>query len=156
MNVKKQNLSSIRREVVTVIINLYHTTISTLKSARTLGPVKTICGHKNYMPAEITCQSTDFGPEEEMIPVYRNEHLTNVIFQELRVKPSSNCILRVLGDTWDFRIGDRIKIGTETLIFCGKVVGRNDVNGNLLSSIEIAFLRDRSKISGNEIGEVKN
>ncbi len=156
MNFEKQNLSSIRKEVVTVITNLYHTTISALKSARTPGPVKTICGLKNYMPAEITCQNTAFGHEAEEIPVYRNEQLTNVIIKELRLKPSSNCVLQVMGDTRDFKVGDRIKIGTRALIFYGRVVGRNDMNGDLLSSIEIAFFRDRSKLPPLETGEVEN
>ncbi len=74
----------------------------------------------------------------------------------MRLKPASNCVLRVLGDTRDFKVGDRIKIGNGALIFCGKVVGRDDVNGDLLSSIEVAFLSDRSKSSPLEAGEGKN
>ncbi|NJD78797.1 MAG: hypothetical protein FIB08_17170 [Candidatus Methanoperedens sp.] len=107
---------------------------------------------KQNLHAEFTCQNT--GAKE--IPVYRNEQLTNVIFQELRLTPPDNCILHVKGDTRDFRIGDRIKIGTQALIFCGKVVGKDGVNGDLLSSIEIAFLRDISKLSPLETGEVKD
>ncbi len=95
-------------------------------------------------------------PKAEKIPVYRNEQLTNVILRELKLRPSSNCVLRVTGDTRDFKAGDSIKIGTRTLIFCGKVVRRDDVNGDLLSSIEIAFLRDISKLPPLETGEVKD
>jgi predicted transcriptional regulator len=45
-----------------------------------------------------------------MIPIYRNEEISEVTLQELRLKPRGSSILHVLGDIRDFNVGDRIKI----------------------------------------------
>ena len=139
MNFEKQNIFSIRKEISAI-----------------LEFVKRICRFQGCQPAEPAREGHYPRQEEDEIPVYRNGELTKVILQELRLKPPDNSILQVLGDTRDFKVGDRIKIGTRALIFYGKVVGRDDVNGDLLSSIEIAFLRDRSKLPPLEAGESKN
>jgi predicted transcriptional regulator len=60
----------------------------------------------------------------------------------MRLKPPNSSILHVLGDIRDFKVGDRIKISSKKLIISGRIVGRDDMNNSLLSSIEVAFLRE--------------
>jgi len=108
-----------------------------------LGLVRGIPGAKGgYLPTELAYETLGFGQEAIDIPIYRNEELSGVTLHELRLKPHNSSILHVLGDTRDFKVGDRIKIASSKLIFCGRVEGRNDLNNSLLSSIEIAFLRE--------------
>ncbi|HEY9207381.1 MAG TPA: hypothetical protein VIO58_15835 [Candidatus Methanoperedens sp.] len=138
MNFEKWNISSILRSIKT--LNFVKRTYG-FPDSQPVGPV-----HGGHYPIQ----------ETEEIPIYRNGEITDVILQELRLKPPDNSVLQVLGDTQDFKVGDKIKIGTRALIFYGRVVGRDDVNGNLLSSIEIAFLRDKSKLPPLEAAEVKD
>ena len=78
--------------------------------------VRGIPGAKGgYLPTELAYETLGFGQEAIDIPIYRNE---------------------------DFKVGDRIKIASNKLIICGRVEGRNDLDNSLLSSIEIAFLRE--------------
>lgn len=151
-----------QKEILTVLINLYHKKGSAIKAEeivetinhrspaairnlmatmKALKLVKSITGSKGgYLPTELAYDIVGFRQETEEIPIYRNEELTDVKLVELRLKPPNNSILHVLGDTRDFKVGDRIKIGTSTLKLRGRVIGRDDVNGNLLSSIDVAFL----------------
>lgn len=78
--------------------------------------VRGIPGAKGgYLPTELAYETLGFGQEAIDIPIYRNE---------------------------DFKIGDKITIASNKLIICGRVEGRNDLDNSLLSSIEIAFLRE--------------
>jgi len=169
LNNEKLNLSKTQREILTAVINHYHKKGSALKSKeivetinhlspgtirnlmatmKALKLVKSIAGPQGgYLPTELAYDVVGFKQEAEEIPIYRNEELTDVKLAELRLKPPNSSILHVLGDTRDFKVGDRIKIGTSTLKLRGKVVGRDDINGNLLSSIDVAFLSDKPKLS---------
>ena len=82
----------------------------------------------------------DLDRKAKKIPIYRNEELSDVTFQELRLKPPGNSILHVLGDIRDFRVGDRIKIASNNLIISGILEERNDQNNTLISSIDVAFM----------------
>ena len=108
---------------------------------RALGLVRGIAGPRGgYLPTELACETLGFGQETEDIPIYRNEKLSDVTLQEMRLKPPNSSILHVLGDIRDFKVGDRIKIASKKLIISGRVEGRNDMNNSLLSSIEVAFI----------------
>ena len=108
---------------------------------RAIGLVRGVAGPTGgYLPTELAFETLGFELEAEDIPVYRNEILSNVTFQEMRLRPPNSSILHVRGDIRDFKVGDRIKIASGKLIFSGKVDGRNDLNNTLLSSIEVAFL----------------
>jgi predicted transcriptional regulator len=132
---EKLNLSNTQREILT-IRNL-------MQTMKGLGLVRGIPGAKGgYLPAELACETLGFGQEAIDIPIYRNEELSGVTLHELRLKPPNSSILHVLGDTRDFKVGDKITIASSKLIICGRVQGRNDLNNSLLSSIEIAFLRE--------------
>ncbi len=110
---------------------------------KALGLVRGIAGPRGgYLPTELAFETLGFGQEAEDIPIYRNEKLSDVTFQEMRLRPPNSSILHVLGDIRDFKVGDKIKIASRKLIISGRVEGRNDLNNSLLSSIEIAFLRE--------------
>ncbi len=108
---------------------------------KTLGLVRGIAGPRGgYLPTELAYENLRPGHEAEDIPIYRNEKLSDVTFQEMRLRPPNSSILHVFGDIRNFKIGDKIKIASRKLIFSGRVEGRNDMNNTLLSSIEIAFI----------------
>ena len=159
---EKLNLSNTQKEILTALVNIYQKKGSVVKTIeltelinnrtpgtirnlmqtmRALMLVKGIPGEKGgYLPTELAFETLGFGQEAEDIPVYRNEKLSDVRFQEMRLRPPNSSILHVLGDIRDFKVGDRIKIASNKLIFSGRVEGRNDLNNTLLSSIEVAFL----------------
>lgn len=95
-----------------------------------------------YLPTELAYETLGFRQEAEDIPIYRNEELSGVTLHELGLKPPNSSVLHVLGDIRDFKVGDRITIASNKLLVCGRVEGRNDLDNSLLSSIEIAFLRE--------------
>ncbi len=114
-----------------------------MQTMKALGLVRGIAGPKGgYLPTELAYEMLGFGQEAEDIPIYRNEKLSDVTLQEMRLKPPNSSILHVLGDIRDFKVGDRIKISSKKLIISGRIVGRDDMNNSLLSSIEVAFLRE--------------
>lgn len=94
------------------------------------------------MPTELAFETLKFGQEAEDIPIYRNEKLSDVTFQEMRLRLPNISILHVIGDIRDFKVGDNIKIASRKLIISGRVEGRNDLNNSLLSLIEVAFLSE--------------
>lgn len=107
---------------------------------KALGLVRGIPGAKGgYLPTDLAYEILRLGQDAEEIPIYRNEELSDVTLRELRLKPPNNSVLYVVGDTRDFKVGDRIKIASKKLIVSGKVEGRNDLNNSLLSSIEMRF-----------------
>ncbi len=114
-----------------------------MQTMKALKLVRGIAGPKGgYLPTELAYEMLEFGQEAEDIPIYRNEKLSDVTLQEMRLKPPNSSILHVLGDIRDFKVGDRIKIASKKLIISGRIVGRDDMNNSLLSSIEVAFLRE--------------
>ncbi len=161
---EKLNLSNTQNEILTVLVNLYQkkgcalktkeivetinhrspgTIRNLMQTMKALGLVRGIPGAKGgYLPTELAHEMLGFGQEAEEIPIYRNEELSDVTFQEMRLRPPNSSILHVLGDIRDFKVGDRIKIASKKLIVSGRVEGRNDMDNSLLSSIEIAFLRE--------------
>jgi predicted transcriptional regulator len=112
-----------------------------MQTMKALGLVRGIAGPTGgYLPTELAFETLGFEQEAEDIPIYRNEKLSDVTFQEMRLRPPNSSILHVLGDIRDFKVGDKIKIASRKLIISGRVEGRNDLNNTLLSSIEVAFL----------------
>jgi predicted transcriptional regulator len=160
---EKLNLSNTQKEILTALVNMYQKKGSAVKNTeltelinnrspgtirnlmqtmRALMLVKGIPGEKGgYLPTELAFETLGFGQEAEEIPIYRNEKISDVTFQEMRLRPPNSSILYVLGDMRDFKVGDKIKIASRKLIISGIVEGRNDLNNSILSSIEIAFLR---------------
>jgi predicted transcriptional regulator len=156
------NLSNTQREILTALVNLYQKKRCALKTVeiieamnhrspgtirnlmqtmRALGLVRGIAGPTGgYLPTELAFEILGFGLEPENIPIYRNEILSDVTFQEMRLRPPNSSIMHVRGDIRDFKVGDRIKVASKKLIISGRVEGRNDLNNTLLSSIEIAFI----------------
>ncbi len=114
-----------------------------MQTMKALGLARGIAGPRGgYLPTELAYETLGFGQEAEDIPIYRNEELSGVTLHELRLKPPNSSILHVMGDITDFKIGDRINIASKKLLVSGRVVGRDDLNNSLLSSIEVAFLRE--------------
>lgn len=157
-------LSNTQEKILNTIVNLYQkkgcalktveiveimkyrspgTIRNLMQTMKALGLVRGIAGPRGgYLPTELAYENIRPGHEVEDIPIYRNEQLSDVTFQEMRLRPSNSSILHVLGDIRDFKVGDKIKIASRKLIISGRVEGRNDMNNTLLSSIEIAFLRE--------------
>ncbi len=165
MKNEKLNLSNAQKEILTALVNLYQkkgcalktveivetiinhrspgTIRNLMQTMKALGLVRGIPGAKGgYLPTELAYETLGFGQEAKEIPIYRNEELSDVTLQELRLKPPNSSILHVLGDIRDFKVGDRIKIASNKFLVCGRVEGRNDLDNSLLSFIEIAFLRE--------------
>lgn len=64
------------------------------------------------------------------------------MLKEIQLKLPNNGVLHVIGNITDFKSGDKINIYSKKLLVSGRVVGRDDLNNSLLSSIEVAFLRE--------------
>jgi hypothetical protein len=159
---EKLRISNTQKEILTALVNIYQKKGSAVKTIeltefmnnrspgtirnlmqtmRTLMIVRSIPGVKGgYLPTELAFETLGLRQEAENIPIYRNEKLSDVTFQEMRLRPPNSSILHVLGDIRDFKVGDKIKIASRKLIISGIVEGRNDLNNSLLSSIEVAFL----------------
>jgi predicted transcriptional regulator len=159
---EKLNLSNAQQEFLTTVVDLYqkkgcalkiaelvestnnssHGTIRNLiQTMKTFGLVKCIPGlGGGYLPTKLAYKILGSGQDAKVIPIYRNEELSDVTLQELRLKPPSSSILHVLGDIRDFNVGDRIKIASKNLIISGRVEGRNEQSNTLISSIDVAFL----------------
>jgi len=159
---EKLNLTNTQREILTALVILYQkkgcalktveivealnhlspgTIRNLMQTMKALGLVRGIPGTKGgYMPTELACETLGFGQEAIDIPIYRNGILSDVTFQEMRLRPPNSSILHVRGDIRDFKVGDTIKVASKKLIISGRVEGRNDLNNSLLSSIEVAFL----------------
>jgi len=159
---EKLKLSNTQKEILNALVNLYQkkrcplktveileainhrspgTIRNLMQTMRAIGLVRGIAGPTGgYLPTELAFETLGFRPEAEDIPIYRNEILSEVTFQEMRLKPPNSSILHVRGDIRDFKVGDRIKVASRKLIISGRVEGRNDLNNTLLSSIEVAFL----------------
>ncbi|MDP3103900.1 MAG: hypothetical protein Q8M95_04755 [Candidatus Methanoperedens sp.] len=162
MKKEKLNLSNTQKEILTALVNIYQKKGSAVKTIeltelinnrspgtirnlmqtmRALMIVRSIPGVKGgYLPTELAFETLGLRPEAENIPVYKNEKLSNVTFQEMRLRPPNSSILHVLGDIRDFKVGDKIKIASRKLIISGRVEGRNDLNNTLHASIEVAFI----------------
>lgn len=114
-----------------------------LQLLKSIKLVKSVPGPKGgYFPTGLAHETLSFSQETDPIPVYLNNRLSSVTLQELKFKPPNSGIFRVSGDIRDFKTGDRINISSEKLLVCGRVIGRDDMSNSLLSSIEVAFLRE--------------
>lgn len=88
--------------------------------------IKSLPGPKGgYIPTGLAYEKLAFSQETKRIPVYHNNRLRNVTLQEIQLRPPNNSILHDVG---------------------GKVVGRDDLNNSLLSSIEIAYKNPRKTL----------
>lgn len=161
---EKLNLSNTQEKILSALVNLYQKKGCVLKTAeivetmnyrspgtirnlmqtmKTLGLVRSIAGPRGgYFPTDLAYENLKIGHKVEDIPIYRNEKLSDVTFQEMRLRPPNSSILHVLGDLRDFKVGDKIKVVSRKLIISGRVQGRNDMDNTLLSSIEVAFVSE--------------
>jgi predicted transcriptional regulator len=134
--------SAVKCEEIAESIHLIHGTIrNQMQIMKSLKLVKGVPGHKGgYIPTGFAYENLKFSQETERIPVYLNGKINSVTLKEIRLKPPNNGVLHVMGDIRDFKTGDRINIASKKLLISGIVVGRDDLNNSLLSSIEIALL----------------
>lgn len=161
---EKLNLSNTQKEILTALVNLYQkkgcalktveiietmdyrspgTIRNLMQTMRALGLVRGIAGPTGgYLPTELAFETLGFRREAEDIPIYRNEKLSDVTFQEMSLRPPNSSILHVRGDIRDFKVGDRIKVSSKKIIISGRVEGRNDLNNSILSSIVVAFVTE--------------
>ncbi|MDP2845135.1 MAG: hypothetical protein Q8N79_03540 [Candidatus Methanoperedens sp.] len=154
-------LTKTQEEIISVLVDLYEKTCRTVKCEeiaesihRTHGTirnqmqvlkilklVKGVPGPKGgYLPTGLAYEHLKFSQETELVQVYHNGEISSAMLKEIQLKLPNSGVLHVMGDITDFKIGDRINIASKKLIVLGRVVGRDDINNSLLSSIEIAFL----------------
>jgi hypothetical protein len=134
---------AVKCEEIAESIHRTHGTVrNQMQVLKSLKLVKGAPGPKGgYLPTGFAYENLKFSQESARVPVYLNGKISSATLQEIRLKPPNSGVLHVMGDIRDFKIGDRINIASKKLLISGRVVGRDDLNYSLLSSIEIAFLR---------------
>lgn len=157
-------LTKTQQELIEVVVDLYEKTGRAIKCKeiaeriihRTRGTignqmqvlkslklVKGVPGpHGGYLPTGLAYEHLKFSQQTELVQVYHNGKISNAMLKEIQLKLPNNGVLHVIGNITDFKSGDKINIYSKKLLVSGRVVGRDDLNNSLLSSIEIALLRE--------------
>ncbi len=112
-----------------------------MQNLRVLGLVESRTGPGGgYVPTCLAYEVLNFEKSKMNIPVYKNEEDTGALLNQLIITSSNMGKVHIFGDTYDFEIGDEIKIGSKNLIFSGTMVGRDSSNNTLLTSIDVAYM----------------
>ncbi len=112
-----------------------------MQNLRVLGLVESRTGPcGGYIPTSLAYEVLNFENSKMDIPVYKNEEYTGALLNQLIITSSNMGKLQIFGDTYDFEIGDEIKVGSKNMIFSGTMVGRDSSNSTLLTSIDVAYM----------------
>ncbi|HJH31736.1 MAG TPA: HTH domain-containing protein [Methanosarcinaceae archaeon] len=151
----------VQKDIISTVVRIYGTNGNALKSSelakvlersegtirnqmqniRALGLVESRTGpYGGYIPTSLAYEVLNFDKSKMNIPVYKNEEKTGILLNQLTITSSNMAKLHILGDTHNFEIGDEIKIASENLIFCGRMIGCDSSNNTLLTSIDVAYM----------------
>jgi predicted transcriptional regulator len=160
-------LTSIQKDIIIALINLHRqkdrsikgeeiaeviqrnpgTARNQMQLLKALGLVEGIPGPKGgYKPTGAAYDALQIQQlnNESAVPIYKNDRLVDdataaeISFTTVRDSDACHGVIRVLGSTKDFLMGDKIQIGptpVNRLIIRGEVTGRDDTSNSILFNI---------------------
>ncbi len=148
INLSRQKNEVVKGEDVAEVIGRSPGTVrNQMQSMKALKLVEGVPGPKGgYKPTGNAYEAinVDRLDEEAIVCIYRNGILiegatvSNIDFTCLRHPVLCRAAVKVIGDTHDFRIGDKIQVGptpVNNLIIRGEVYGRDDTDNVVLCNI---------------------
>jgi len=148
INLQRQKDRDIKGEEIAELIQRNPGTIrNQMQLLKALGLVEGVPGPKGgYKPTGSAYESLRIQQlkNETVVPLYRNSMVVNdttaaeISFTTVRNPDVCNGVVRVLGNTKDFTIDDKIQVGptpVNRLIIRGEVTGRDDTSNSILFNI---------------------
>jgi predicted transcriptional regulator len=148
VNLQRQQNRSIKGEEIVEAIQRNPGTIrNQMQLLKALGLVEGIPGPKGgYKPTGLAYDALRIQQlnNESVVPLYRNDKVANdvtaieISFMTVRNPEVCDGVVRVIGSTKDFVIGDKIQIGptpVNRLIIRGEVTGRDDTTNSIFFKI---------------------
>jgi len=148
VNLQRQKNRAIKGEEIAEAIQRNPGTIrNQMQLLKALGLVEGIPGPKGgYKPTGSAYDALRIQQlnNESVVPLYRNDKIANgataieISFMTVRNPEECDGVVRVIGSTKDFVIGDKIQIGptpVNRLIIRGEVTGRDDTTNSIFFNI---------------------
>lgn len=148
INLQRQKDRAIKGEEIAELIQRNPGTIrNQMQLLRALGLVEGVAGPKGgYKPTGSAYEALRIQQleNESVVPVYRNNTIVNnataaeISFRTVRDPEACDGVVRVIGSTKDFVMGDKFQIGptpVNHLIIRGEVIGRDDTTNSILFNI---------------------
>jgi len=148
INLQRQKDRAIKGEEIAELIQRNAGTIrNQMQLLKALGLVEGVSGPKGgYKPTGSAYDTLHIQQlkNESVVPLYRNNMIVNnataaeISFKTVRDPDACDGVVRVIGSTKDFMMGDKLQIGptpVNHLIIRGEVLGRDDTNNSILFNI---------------------
>ena len=148
INLKRQQDRAIKGEEIAEVIQRNPGTIrNQMQLLKALGLVEGVPGPKGgYKPTGSAYDVLHIQQlkNESVVPLYRNNMIVNnataaeISFKTIRNLDACDGVVRVIGSTKDFVMGDKFQIGptpVNHLIIRGEVTGRDDTTNSILFNI---------------------
>ncbi len=148
INLKRQQDRAIKGEEIAEVIQRNPGTIrNQMQLLKALGLVEGVPGPKGgYKPTGSAYDALHIQQlkNESVVPLYRNNMIVNnataaeISFKTIRNLDACDGVVRVIGSTKDFVMGDKFQIGptpVNHLIIRGEVTGRDDTTNSILFNI---------------------
>jgi predicted transcriptional regulator len=148
INLQRQKNRAIKGEEIAEVLQRNPGTIrNQMQLLKALGLVEGVPGPKGgYKPTGAAYDALRIQQlkHESVVPIYKNNVIVNgataseISFTTVRSPDMCNGVIRVLGNTKDFVLEDKIQVGptpVNRLIIRGEVTGRDDTNNSILFNI---------------------
>jgi predicted transcriptional regulator len=148
INLQRQKDRVIKGEEIAEIIQRNPGTIrNQMQLLKALGLVEGVPGPRGgYKPTKSAYEALRIQQleNESVVPLYRNNMIVNnataaeISFKTVRDPEACDGVVRVIGNTKDFVMGDRFQVGptpVNHLIIRGEVIGRDDTTNSILFNI---------------------
>ena len=148
INLQRQKDRVIKGEEIAEVIQRNPGTIrNQMQLLKALGLVEGVPGPKGgYKPTGSAYEALCIQQfkNESIVPLYKNNTIVNsataaeISFKTVRDPGACDGVVRVIGSTKDFVMGDKFQIGptpVNHLIIRGEVIGRDDTNNSILFNI---------------------
>ena len=144
INLQRQKDRAIKGEEIAVVIQRNPGTIrNQMQLLKALGLVEGIPGPKGgYKPTGSAYEALSMQQleNESVVPLFRNDMMVNgataakISFTTVRNPDACDGVVRIIGNTKDFVMGDKLQIGPTSvnrLIIRGEVIGRDDTTNSI-------------------------
>jgi predicted transcriptional regulator len=144
INLQRQKDRAIKGEEIAAVIQRNPGTIrNQMQLLKALGVVEGIPGPKGgYKPTGSAYEALSMQQleNESVVPLFRNDMMVNgataakISFTTVRNPDACDGVVRIIGNTKDFVMGDKLQIGPTSvnrLIIRGEVIGRDDTTNSI-------------------------
>ena len=144
INLQRQKDRAIKGEEIAAVIQRNPGTIrNQMQLLKALGLVEGIPGPKGgYKPTGSAYEALSMQQleNESVVPLFRNDMMVNgataakISFTTVRNPDACDGVVRIIGNTKDFVMGDKLQIGPTSvnrLIIRGEVIGRDDTTNSI-------------------------